>query len=110
MSSLLNYKSSLINYLYKLKNKENDYSSNYKTLLKKLEKQVKIDVNLNNENRTKLKNLISFMLLNYVNIINYSNLSIKNLNDNDNLLVDNNNRENYRNFFFPKNLKKDLKN
>ena len=50
------------------------------------------------------------MLLNYVNIINHSKLIIKNLDDNDNLLVDNNNNDNYRNYFFPKNLKKELEN
>ena len=110
MSSLLNYKSSLIKYLYKLKNKESEFSNNSKTLLKKLEKKVEIDIYLENENKKKLKNLVSFMLLNYVNIINHSKLIIKNLDDNDNLLVDNNNKDNYRNYFFPKNLKKELEN
>jgi hypothetical protein len=110
MSSLLNYKSKLIKYLYKLKSSESEFTKKSFSLLKNLEKQVNINVNLETENKNKLKNLISFILLNYVNIINHSKLIVSNLDENDSILVNNNISENHRNYFFPKKLKKDLNN
>ena len=61
MSSLLNYKSLLSKYLYKLQDTESEFSSNSTTLLNKLDKQVKIDIYL--------ENMITILLKILLNII-----------------------------------------
>ncbi|MBT3407104.1 hypothetical protein HN415_00305, partial [Candidatus Woesearchaeota archaeon] len=73
-------------------------------MVKELSKQINFKIVLNNENKKNLKNLISYIFVTYVNILNYGKLKISNLNGDDKLLLEQNINDNKKNVFLPRKL------